>query len=67
LRKSLEMGAKTENRKKNICFDCRYLKSSHEAKLPWICERFGFKGPFMPSLIVKKESQRDCRFFEAKV
>ena len=52
--------------RRNICYDCRYLKVSHQATLPWICEKFGFKGPFMPSVIVRRESQKDCQFFLPK-
>ena len=57
---------KIKNGRKNICYDCKYLKVSHQAKLPWICEKFGFKGSFMPSLIVRRESQKDCQFFLSK-
>ena len=45
------------------CFDCKFHFITHEPRRPYGCRRFGFKGPFLPSLTVFQETGMKCAYY----
>ncbi|MAK68361.1 MAG: uracil-DNA glycosylase [Halieaceae bacterium] len=51
-------------RKPTNCFECRHHFITHDQHRPYGCRRFGFKGPFLPSQIVFRETGTKCAYYE---
>lgn len=50
-----------------ICRHCRHFYITWDAKAPNGCRAYQFKGPSLPSVVVKKESGLDCMKFAPKL
>ena len=65
----LPSASKENNSNKNQKLDCR--KCAHffvtwEKNCPYGCRAYGFKGPQMPSIVVKSSSGESCNFFKQR-
>ncbi|MEA1916282.1 MAG: uracil-DNA glycosylase [Campylobacterota bacterium] len=49
------------------CRRCFYFSVTWQPKHPYACKAYGFKGPNMPSVTVKRSSGMDCKMFTPKV
>ena len=68
LGKRLPPAAKEEDCK-NKALDCRkcvHFFVTWEKKCPYGCKAYGFKGPQMPSIVVKSSSGVSCNFFKQR-
>ena len=48
------------------CFRCEYLFITHEKKKRYGCKKFGFKGPYFPSITVFSTTGTKCAYFTLK-
>ena len=48
------------------CFRCEYLFITHEKNKRYGCKRFGFKGPYFPSITVFSTTGTKCAYFTLK-
>lgn len=48
------------------CRLCVHFFVTWERNMPYGCKAYGFKGPKMPSLVVKDSSNEDCHFFKQR-
>lgn len=53
--------------KKVICQKCVYYYVTWEASHGHGCKAYGFKSAQIPSVIVKRSSGQNCKFYEPKV
>lgn len=59
---------KEDNNSKNIdCRKCVHFFVTWEKNCPYGCKAYGFKGPQMPSIVVKSLSGESCYFFKQRV
>ena len=58
----------SENKKANSisCYNCKFFAITWEKSMPYSCSAYGFKGPQMPSMIVKSTSGDICQLYEPK-
>lgn len=49
------------------CLKCKYYYISWDARMPYACRLFGFKGRQIPSISVLQSSGSPCQGFESKV
>ena len=42
------------------CFQCRFLRVTHDARRPWACNKFGFKSPNLPGQVVFASTGTKC-------
>ena len=48
------------------CFECIFHFITHERGRPYGCQKFGFKGQFLPSRHVFEATGMKCAYFDAK-
>ena len=48
------------------CFRCEYLFITHEKNKRYGCKKFGFKGPYFPSITVFSTTGTKCAYFTLK-
>ena len=48
------------------CFRCEYLFITHEKNKRYGCKKFGFKGPYFPSITVFSTTGTKCAYFTVK-
>lgn len=48
------------------CWDCRHLRITWDPRLPYGCQRMGFRSRVLPSLEVLRSDGRYCGGFEPK-
>jgi hypothetical protein len=48
------------------CWQCRFFAVSWDPRLPYACQRMGFKSAALPALEVLRTDGQRCRGFEAK-
>ncbi|MBP5469033.1 MAG: uracil-DNA glycosylase [Candidatus Riflebacteria bacterium] len=49
------------------CRKCVHFFVTWEKNCPYGCKAYGFKGPQMPSIVVKSSSGESCYFFKQRV
>ena len=49
------------------CRKCAHFFVTWEKNCPYGCKAYGFKGPQMPSIVVKSSSGERCNFFKQRV
>ncbi|WP_024831313.1 hypothetical protein [Ruminiclostridium josui] len=49
------------------CLKCKYYFITYDARMPYGCRLFGFKGRQMPSVSVRQSSGNDCQGYDEKV
>lgn len=49
------------------CMKCKFYQVTFDPKAPRGCKVYGFRGPHMPSSVVKRETGRDCMAYEARL
>ena len=42
------------------CFQCQFLRVTHDARRPWACNKFGFKSPNLPGQVVFASTGTKC-------
>ena len=48
------------------CWQCRFFAISWDPRMPYACQRLGFKSPVMPAIEVLRTDGRFCSGFSAK-
>ena len=48
------------------CYRCEYLFITHEKNKRYGCRKFGFKGPYFPSITVFSTTGTKCAYFKLK-
>jgi len=48
------------------CKGCIHFFITYDAKRPWGCHKFGFKGKILPALTVYQSTGMQCAYFEQK-
>ena len=48
------------------CYKCEYLFITHEKNKRYGCRKFGFKGPYFPSITVFSTTGTKCAYFKTK-
>ena len=48
------------------CFRCEYLFITHDKNKRYGCKKFGFKGPYFPSITVFSATGTKCAYFKLK-
>ena len=48
------------------CYDCEYLSITHDKNRRYGCKKFGFKGPYFPSITVFATTGTKCAYFTLK-
>ena len=48
------------------CYQCEYLFITHEKNKRYGCRKFGFKGPYFPSITVFSTTGTKCAYFKTK-
>jgi hypothetical protein len=48
------------------CLKCKYYYITYDARMPYGCRLFGFKGRQVPSVSVHQSSGSSCRGFDVK-
>ncbi len=48
------------------CRKCVHFFVTWEKNCPYGCKAYGFKGPQMPSIVVKSSSGESCNFFKQR-
>ena len=48
------------------CYRCEYLFITHEKNKRYGCKKFGFKGPYFPSITVFSTTGTKCAYFKLK-
>ena len=48
------------------CYQCEYLFITHEKNKRYGCRKFGFKGPYFPSITVFSATGTKCAYFKMK-
>ena len=68
LGKRLPSASKEDDDKKQSldCRKCVHFFVTWEKKCPYGCKAYGFKGPQMPSIVVKSSSGERCNFFKQR-
>ena len=68
LGKRLPPASKEDDDKKQSldCRKCVHFFVTWEKKCPYGCKAYGFKGPQMPSIVVKSSSGERCNFFKQR-
>ena len=55
------------NKSQNLdCRKCVHFFVTWEKNCPYGCKAYGFKGPQMPSIVVKSSSGERCNFFKQR-
>ena len=60
----------TTNKEQKIRIDCKtcvHFFVTWEKNCPYGCKAYGFKGPQIPSILVKTTSGENCNFFKQRV
>lgn len=52
--------------KENDCRMCVHFFVTWQKNSPYGCKAYGFKGPQMPSVVVKASSGEPCKFFKQR-
>ena len=47
------------------CYQCEYLFITHDKTKRYGCKKFGFKGPYFPSITVFSTTGTKCAYYEA--
>jgi hypothetical protein len=59
--------AEENNKSNNLdCRKCVHFFVTWEKNCPYGCKAYGFKGPQIPSIVVKSSSGESCRFFKQR-
>ncbi len=48
------------------CWQCRFFAVSWDPRMPYACQRLGFKTPLMPAIEVLRIDGQHCRGFAPK-
>ena len=48
------------------CYKCEYLFITHDKNKRYGCKKFGFKGPYFPSITVFTTTGTKCAYFTLK-
>ena len=48
------------------CYKCEYLFITHDKNRRYGCKKFGFKGPYFPSITVFSTTGTKCAYFKIK-
>ena len=48
------------------CYNCEYLFITHDKNKRYGCKKFGFKGPYFPSITVFSATGTKCAYFTLK-
>ena len=48
------------------CYKCEYLFITHDKNKRYGCKKFGFKGPYFPSITVFSTTGTKCAYFTLK-
>ena len=48
------------------CFECIFHFITHERGRPYGCQKFGFKGQFLPSRHVFEATGMKCAYFQSR-
>lgn len=48
------------------CWQCRFFAVSWDPRMPYACQRFGFKTPMLPAIEVLRTDGQPCRGFSPK-
>ncbi len=48
------------------CYDCKFFAITWQKNMPYSCSAYGFKGPQIPSMVVKSTSGNICQLYEPK-
>ena len=48
------------------CYQCEYLFITHDKTKRYGCKKFGFKGPYFPSITVFSTTGTKCAYFNLK-
>ena len=48
------------------CYQCEYLFITHDKNKRYGCRKFGFKGPYFPSITVFSTTGTKCAYFKMK-
>ena len=48
------------------CYQCEYLFITHDKNKRYGCRKFGFKGPYFPSITVFSTTGTKCAYFKTK-
>lgn len=57
---------KQESQKHTDCRLCVHFFITWEKNCPYGCKAYGFKGPQIPSIVVKSSSGENCNFFRQR-
>lgn len=63
----LEKKKETTLSKEIDCRKCVHFFVTWEKNCPYGCKSYGFKGPQIPSIVVKSSSGESCKFFKQRV
>lgn len=63
---SLSKSKEDDNSKKLDCRKCVHFFITWEKNTPYGCHAYGFKGPQIPSIVVKSSSGESCNFFKQR-
>ena len=48
------------------CYQCRFLRVTHDARRPWGCNKFGFKSPNLPGQVVFSSTGTKCANYQQR-
>lgn len=51
---------------KVICQKCKFYYVTWQANMPHGCRAYEFKSKTIPSIVVKRSSGEECKFFSSK-
>ncbi|EQC49456.1 hypothetical protein M899_1661 [Bacteriovorax sp. BSW11_IV] len=49
------------------CMKCKHYQVTFDPKAPRGCKIYGFRGPHMPSAVVKRETGQECQAYEPRI
>ena len=59
-------GNSKQNTQHVNCYNCDYLFITHDKNKRYGCKKFGFKGPYFPSILVFSTTGTKCAYFKLK-
>lgn len=55
-----------EEKDKILCLKCKYYFSTYDPALPRGCKLYQFRSATIPSIVVKRETGKECLGFEER-